>query len=164
MRQATLHKVRRTLCFVIPEYLTGDNPPLKRRPKNAMQNPVTSTTFFGGTSRGIKRAQETHNHDSIKKLTQYELNVARELRSQKAAPAARRICSECSIPEVMLIAAKYALISYPHADSRKNSNRFSVMFLAAVRPTSTAVMTPVFKAYLESTEKQRHESRVSKLA
>jgi hypothetical protein len=129
--------------------LTGGNPPLKRRPKKAIQNPITSTTFFGGTSSGIKSPQETHNHDSIRKLTQYELNVARESRSQKAAVAARIICSDCSIPEVMLIAAKYALISYPLADSRKNSNRFSVMALLAVRPTSTAVMTPVFKAYLE---------------
>jgi hypothetical protein len=128
--------------------VTGDNPPLNRRPKKAMQNPVTSTTFFGGTSSGIKRPQETHNHDSIKKLTQYEVNVAKESRIQKAAHAARTICSEYSIQEVMLIAAKYALVSYPLADSRKNSNRFSVMALLAVRPISTAVMTPVFKAYL----------------
>jgi hypothetical protein len=128
--------------------LTGDNPPLKRSPKKAMKNPTTSTTFFGGTSRGIKRAQETHNHAIIRKLMQYEPQCESELRSQKAALAARRICSECSIPEVILTAAKYALILYPLADSRKNSNRFSVMALAAVRPTSTAVMMPVFKAYL----------------
>jgi hypothetical protein len=133
--------------------VTGDNPPLKRRPKKAMKNPVTSTTFFGGTRRAINRAQETHSHASIKKLTQYEFHVARESRIQKAALAARIICSDCSIPEVMLIAAKYALISYPLADSRKNSSRFSVMALDAVRPTSTAVMTPVFKAYLKRNTK-----------
>jgi hypothetical protein len=81
----------RTLYFDIPEYSTGANPPLKRRPKKVMKKPVTSTTLSGGTSRGSKRPQETDNHDSIKKLTQYEFHVVRESRSQKAAPAARRI-------------------------------------------------------------------------
>jgi hypothetical protein len=52
--------------------MIGGDAPLNKSPKNAMKNPITSTTFSGGTTVGTNSAHDTQMYEI--KLTLGEIS------------------------------------------------------------------------------------------
>jgi len=137
----------------IPSNVTGGRPPEHKSPKKATCKATAIAALEGGVTMDSRRAQDTVNHIISQKLNKYEYHGAKELLNQEATEPANSIWKEYSRSPNILIAAKYAFTLIPLPDSRKNSRRFAVIALVAVRPIRTEARTPTFIAYCTFVER-----------